>query len=160
MKTQERIELKHLAPYLPYKLKMLHYDKKKVLNAGQGSSVHWVGITHALNHQENIKPLLHPLSRLTEENFWKPLLQLLIDRGIYKKQWADGHDNYDARIIEKPFGKIFKLQNHDDWVLILSFNEIDRCKTIVFNWLVENHFDVFGLIDKGLAEPIELNDKD
>lgn len=29
-----------------------------------------------------------------------------------------------------------------------------------FEMLVKWHFDVFGLIDKGLAEPIELTNKD
>lgn len=118
-----KLELKHLAPYLPYKIKMLHYDKKKVLNAGQGSSVHWVGITHALNHQENTKPLLHPLSKLTDE-------------------------------------QIGELENHHNFSM-MHYSEIKTDPTrypfTIVEKLFEWHFDVFGLIEKGLAEPIETS---
>lgn len=127
-----KLELKHLAPYLPYKIKMLHYDKKKVLNAGQGSSVHWVGITHALNHQENTKPLLHPLSRLTE-----PI---------------------DFNINNISYAAYLKLFSQADLDYVMQSPLLCDFTTVIK--LTEWHFDVFGLIDKGLAEPIELTDKD
>lgn len=136
-----KLKLKNLAPYLPYKLKMLHYGKEKVLNAGQGSSVYWVGITHALNHQESIKPLLHPLSRLIEpilEGGKIPLHELL--RGncfnvekIIKEQGVSELNKYEPTF-QPPF---------------IDFT--DGLK------LCEWHIDVFGLIEKGLALPIETS---
>lgn len=62
------LELKHLAPYLPYGLKVLYHGEQRKMNAGNGSSTHWIGITATLQRQGgNCKPILRPLSDLTKE---------------------------------------------------------------------------------------------
>jgi hypothetical protein len=57
-----KLELKHLAPYLPFKVKIMHFDKPKLMNGGQGSSNHWIGISATL--YGDFKPILRPLSEL------------------------------------------------------------------------------------------------
>lgn len=163
-KEQEVMELtiKELAPYLPYGLKIFEGQEGelnnhiRVMNLGKGRSNHWIGIdtvlkSHKPDYYSYYRPILRSLSDLIKDEYWKELLSLLIEKGIYKSQYAEGYQDYMARIIQKPFGKIFKLQNHDDWVIIISLDEPERCKATVYNWLIENHFDVFGLIDKNLA---------
>jgi len=39
-----KLELKHLAPYLPYKLRIKYYERNQVMNMGSGHSTHWIGI--------------------------------------------------------------------------------------------------------------------
>ena len=99
------------------------------MNAGQGSSVHWVGITHALNHQENTKPLLHPLSRLVEPMvFDKNNISYAAEIKLFTRvdvEWT----------IQSPLG--------------CDYETVQK----LFKW----HFDVFGLIEKGLALPIETS---
>jgi hypothetical protein len=146
-----KLELKHLAPYLPYGLEFY------VEHANGTRLDNWVmtidtSLRIVIQHQN--KPILRPLSDLTKENHGVNLRDLLIERGFYKSSFADGHNCYSYRIVIKPFGKIFKISNHGDWVLMLSFNEPDRSKYFIFNYLLENHFDVFGLIEKGLATDI------
>lgn len=128
---EDTLQLKHLAPYLPYKLKMLHYDKQKVLNSGQGSSVNWVGIIHAIRHQDKTKLLLHPLSKLTdpiEHNGDK--VDVLHELGLFQES-VSGNSIVDFRTGNKiPYD-------------CLEYGRIEI--------LLQYHFDVFGLIEKGLA---------
>jgi hypothetical protein len=141
MKTEERIELKHLSPYLPYGLKC--WVMGEVINEGSdvtipkefdivGASTVWIEIYEigrTVTEQfsfEDVKPLLHPLSRLTDEHIGE----------------LEGCHNFSS----------------------MSYSDIKTDPTrypfTIVQKLFEWHFDVFGLIDKGLAEPIELTDKD
>ena len=105
-----KLGLKHLAPYLPYKLKIskIHY-----LNTGEGIG----SINHMLTTKSNnYKPILRPLSDYAEDyaNFW----------------------NYSFRDFK--------------WAIINK-------EVSVLCWydLLSKHYDVFGLIEKGLA--IDIN---
>lgn len=129
----EKLELKHLAPYLPYGLKMMHYNKSKILNGGQGSSTNWIGITHSIHNQ--IKPILRPLSDLTKVNVFGGLR---FEPMFWFKDDDDGAEKIDL-LNRFMIGKISYSE--------LSYEQIER----LFAW----HFDVFGLIEKGLA--IDIN---
>ena len=120
----EKLELKHLAAYLPYGLKILYFDNQRKMNAGNGSSTHWIGITATLQRQgENCKPILRPLSDLTKE----------IEVG-------------GERFVPVDKLKMTQLE------FLLTFHRITLSDA---NKLFEWHFDVFGLIDAGLA--IDIN---
>lgn len=99
-----KLELEHLAPYLPYRLQ---FDYKGNIKELTSISNGYVNCNHIY---KNVKPLLIPLTPIqnfvpltTEECFF-------VSKGLAYKipQWKH-------------------------------------------NMLVENHFDVFGLIDAGLA---------
>ena len=114
-----KLELKHLAPYLPYGLKFKDipkgYNKDRLLNI---VSFEWC--------LSNGKPILRPLSDLTKE--------IKVNGNLFTPN-------------HHPLFKIF-ISADMDWF-------IDNCPFFVdygqVQKLLEWHFDVFGLIDAGLA---------
>ena len=119
---KEQLKLKHLAPYLPYGLKMYN------LNNGRGAYNNILkrrlkkieiltGDSIELLMFLGRKPILRPLSELTEldiNNKPKFFPSIMCVNCI------------DAKMIEQ--------MPYED-----------------FDYLIRNHFDVFGLIEKGLA---------
>ena len=107
-----KLELKHLAPYLPYGLKFYWEQLDGTPNKPWTLTIN--SIEFALENQN--KPILHPLSDLTDY-----VSQSLLDR----------------------------IENSSSRDLTESLNYNSVC------YLLEHHFDVFGLIEKGLA--IDIN---
>jgi hypothetical protein len=140
-----KLELKHLAPYLPYGLKMIHdFEKvresrnkplKPFITTLEGTEfVYWR--TNEI-HKYRFKPILRPLSDLTKEinnekhtiNFI-PIEVLQLHNNVKIDAdglVTDGKDEYGI-----------------NWLSYESFQ-------LLLQW----HFDVFGLIEKGLA--IDIN---
>lgn len=117
------LELKHLAPYLPYGLKLWyeHTDKKgqisNVYTIGEGYDNDDIKISIDGGSDEHIwmyKPMLRPMSYLQE-----------FSPAIYEYGWL-------------PHKNVYGMQHLEALILF------------------ENHFDVFGLIEKGLA--IDINE--
>jgi hypothetical protein len=125
LKIMNKLELKHLAPYLPYNLKGNVSDHEynehwlnerietvcfadQVITFSDATDVYL-----AEPNETEFKPLLKPLSKL--------------------KNW----NSVDSKTIQ-----IQLLELSGD-VSLLSYQ--------LFEVLLENHFDVFGLIEKGLA---------
>lgn len=142
----EKLQLKHLAPYLPYKIKIWDsvVKKEKVMNTGQGSSNNWVGIKTILNYSDRSNfvyiPILKPLELTqTLEMYFNG------DKGLFK-------DNF--------FGLISFQYYYRGY---LKYGELywhNRTPYVVVERLLEYGFDVFGLIEKGLAMSIlELDTK-
>ena len=127
----ETLELKHLAPYLPYRLKIRNKSLK-----GETLGMYEMevendnnhGILNVLNGVNQI-PLLHPLDRLTEP----------ID-------FDDGNVSFAAGL--KLYCKA-DVEYCQSMPLGCDYETIQK----LYEW----HFDVFGLIEKGLAEPIKPN---
>ena len=125
-----KLELRHLAPYLPFGLKIFYHGTKRKINAGNGSSTNWIGITATLQRQgENCKPILRNLSDLTKEievngKKFVPAVELKLFIQCDIDWWKDYGD--------------------------LKYGQYDMVEKL-FEW----HFDVFSLIDKGLA--IDIN---
>lgn len=126
-----KLELKHIAPYLPYGLTSVNYFdgielKRKIVPSN---------IMGFVDGDTNAKPILRPLSDLTKEikvNGEKFVPIEFIEEKYYTQNWA----NQLSRCIEDE-----KWIYHLDYSLILS--------------LLEWHFDVFGLIENNLA--IDIN---
>ena len=105
----EKLELKHLAPYLPYKLKVMgEYGKYEEVIGYENNHLLF---EYGLGKIESLKPILRPLSDLSKNEFISEL----------------GH-----------FTKTFKF-NLD----VTEYQFIIK--------MIKLHFDVFGLIEKGLA---------
>ena len=165
----EKLELKHIAPYLPYKLK-IYYELVNDRN-----QLDWeltcTNVDFLLMNQN--KPILHPLSDLTKPCLPDdkiPLIELCdIERGqIY---WTDGGNK---SIIDCDDFKGQKVVQHDSYDSIMAFGFNTELKMFygtidiavesqqtniikqieLFQKLFEWHFDVFGLIEKGLAVDI------
>lgn len=131
-----KLQLKHLAPYLPYGLKGMRIDYDSLGEHELAGLTIWDIITsRGKIDYKYFKPLLHPLSRLTE-------LILKDDNTpidyFQEKYYTLGLDSQCKRILED-----------ERW--------INQCDWLLIQYLFEWHFDVFNLIEKGLAEPIETS---
>ena len=111
-----KLELKHLAPYLPYGLQFLKYNQIHLLSKlDYTDNELWLVNYGFLGINSNItKPILRPLSDLTEDLLCISWIEHIRDNGL-----------------------------------------CTECPYEVWKVLFKNHFDVFGLIEKGLA--IDIN---
>jgi hypothetical protein len=135
----KKLELKHLAPYLPYDLNT-QYTLSDVITLSQGQKDE---IRNKLLTSQNVhfvlsfcRPILHPLSDLTKE----------IE-----------HDGEKIKVIEI-FAKDTQKDINEVVMLIENKAEdmsMDILPYYVIKILCEFHFDVFGLIPEGLA--IDIN---
>lgn len=132
----EKLKLNHLTPYLPHKLRVMHGGKDKVMNIGRGSSMHWIGISAVIKWQ-NVKAGCKPiLNQLTEEIVRK------IFNGLTVRK-IELHEIY-CRVEWETMGERFIT-----WVK--ANGSFDNCPHWIMERLYENHVDIFGLIDNGLA---------
>ena len=147
-----KLELKHLAPYLPYNLKIQMYgrdiEELEIVNFKSG----YVRLTDDLHKTTIIQ---------TNEKYYdnmKPILRPLTD---FKKL---------INIDDKDFVPISKLESYDEglnikdsklWLSVeyesylIDPSDYADLPYWIFKELISWHFDVFGLIEKGLA--IDIN---
>ena len=119
----EKLEAKHIAPYLPYKLMFWHTKLKNKqemskIKIRQDGDVYVDVESDTLVYISSIndswiKPILRPLSDLKEDNYYFTYCN--------------------------NSGFMMKGKNET----YIRLNDLE--------YLFKNHFDVFGLIDKGLA---------
>lgn len=141
------LEVKHLAPYLPYGLKLQYVVREKVEKTGIMKSIsHNEDETHptrisisAMYNEEHIwmfKPILKPLSKLSNEE--------LIPIGLFirdiEKHKATYKDN------------IFAVEDAKAWIRtgmkpVLSLLQVQG----IMEHLYSVHADVYKLIDAELA---------
>lgn len=156
----EKLELKHIAPYLPYRLKYQGYyggvstmrDIKHIRDYNEETDEYTPNIQVDGYTIEFIKPLLRPLSDLYKEiDGVVRIVEIFRMFGIY-------HEN--IRVTNCGL----KYNDGAEWLLFdWSYSAqsfIDSDGGIYLNmesltYLFQHHYDVFGLIDKGLA--IDLN---
>jgi hypothetical protein len=123
-----KLELKHLAAYLPYGLK---FDGKRNGWVNFDGSVKNLCPMDLDGRWEVIKPILRPLLDLTRQNV--------------------------ADMIEySDFDSVYFNSNPSDLIFINTEDKTylsDILKNTEF--LLKNHFDIYGLIDAGLA--IDIN---
>jgi hypothetical protein len=119
-----KLELKHLAPYLPSGVFVIESEVKEVM------VLHGVGV-----------------DRIT------------LSDGDY-----DGLDRF--RLILRPLGEFISEEDIVDEMthneLLMMGNNIDLVERLsydVIKLMFKNHFDVFGLIEKGLAIDINTLEK-
>ena len=127
MEDIDKLELKHLAPYLPYKLRIYRINKYiGGSNDQQTLSCAW--LEDVLSNDSihfDAKPVLKPMSDLSIDHY---------------------NMIYDSET---------------DYTSICSWLELDVESRLMskfslefWNGLYRHHFDVFGLIEKGLAVDI------
>ena len=129
-----KLELKHLASYLPYGLNI-----KDVKHGSVFEALHFITIQHQdfslfkgnfdqLINDKYLKPILFPLSSLTKDEM----------KNITKSDFNRYSEDYL------------------DTILNTMKREINSKKLpyYLMEKLFERKFDVFGLIDAGLAEPV------
>lgn len=134
--TMEKLIIENLAPYLPYKLQIRYFSKNRTMNCSQGSSTNWISLRAVIQRfDENCKPILRPLSDLTKE------IEVNGEKFIPCEKFGLVPNEHNQKYLERKL--IFEY---------ITFREMQ----LLISW----HFDVFGLIEKGLAIDINtLNDK-
>ena len=149
-----KLELKHIASHLPYNLQFKIFGQIRLYNWG-------ANVENVMSLIDYGKPILHPLSDLIKEieinGEWFVPAELLCQIGIALGYIKDNAPTIpiDYRIIQKPFGKVLKVQKLDDWLIYFSFDEPNRAKKWIIDKLYEWHYDVDNLIENGLA--IDIN---
>lgn len=178
MKT-EKLELAHLAPYLPYGLKMQHnlsptvHELTGIFYEQFKEGIYCVQFKNKkmLTPMSAVKPILRPLSDLVDTIIIAMLCKKAVasiwmneDFDFIIKSYHSDGDSYGI-VAESDgwrigFSVSFEMEQ-DFNLTIGSLNQenppyMRLNKLDLFNWLFENHFDVYSLIDKGLA--VSYND--
>lgn len=131
----KKLKLKHLAPYLPYGITF------------KGKRKGWVHYCNDIMHLciddlkdkfDEIKPILRPLTDIYN------LIE--IDGDLFTP-----HEQYDE-LFGPNDDYLFEVMNKENGICI---EDIPNLPYYVIEWLISLHFDVFGLIEKGLA--IDIN---
>lgn len=119
----ETLELKHLAPYLPYSISMQFIIREEVIRTGV--------MTRLLNYSHETHPERVAIDNYDSEHIWmfKPILMPLSD--LTKDKW-------------KEINTVFDFSELKDF-------DVNFIPYSLFIFLVKNHFDIFNLIPKGLA---------
>ena len=136
-----RVEIKNVSPYLPYGLKIQHITTKeiKIVNGiyeqyKDGTFIYyWNENYGTINASSHYKLVLRPMSNLT------------------KKIEIDGVDIIPIEGMFLPCGERETLTSWADENKCWLGTQVSY---LVYENLFELHFDVFGLIDKGLAVDI------
>ena len=135
----EKLELKHLGAYLPYKLKGWGNRHKHILVAvsiermdGFWDRLDGIDM-FGVYGQGLIKPMLRPLSTIIEDD---QIISLIFDLG---GKMSDAIHDW-IKYAESDAANI------DNAILCAPFPVIE--------WALEKHIDIFSLIQKGLAVPL------
>jgi len=150
-----KLELKHLVHYLPYELSLIHKDFRgldKGITTMRGLHNSFEGIAEG-DSPIDIDDDQYPFNL----DFWKPILRPLSD--LTKEIEHNGERFTPSKVLTKeniggdmsfPVNGIanYKVENEYERVTVET---TIRVLDLLYEW----HFDVFGLIEKGLA--IDIN---
>lgn len=152
---ETHLKINHLAPYLPYNIKVLFDNKIEGVLCGISTGLFDLEVIEEFDNGTPIikswcysdtKPILRPLSDLTKE------IEINGEKFVPIEWFEIGDDNNET--YEYDNGNIRLIEDLE----YLSINRLSL--DIVFipygviQKLIEWHFDVFSLIDKGLAVDI------
>lgn len=156
------LEFKHIAPYLPYGLKVQVAGEWIDDEESNGPRI-WdvVGIadgeiiTHKEGYIANIEneiedcfPILRPLSDLTDSEV-KILFRHKAESGVTVERYCSDLAK------EITITATYKMMGDAFTDFVICRNTVDNVDYWIVEILVSNHFDVFGLIEAGLA--IDIN---
>lgn len=131
-----KLETKHLTPYLPYSLQVEYRGEVTTLDALDSKGGAFVGKNRMVSFIDlkHIKPILRPLSSMlcSEATY----INNLLDVGVFL--FVDDAGCAQIGVTKHVQGEGDAVDGLSD---ILAKSE----------YLFKNHFDVFGLIEKGLA---------
>lgn len=163
MSKENKLELKHITPYLPYGLQILRPDGNTVLNV-VGLSINGI-VTVMEDCQERycsmsgIRPMLRPMSDVYKplDGGSAPIVELAkLGAKIFGLDFSVCHINKYEFTVFSNEGYEFGFTGLGFYLLNNKEDNADISQLELFNYLFEHHFDVFGLIDKGLA--VDVNE--
>lgn len=136
----KKLELEHLVPYFPYKVKGIRQDGGKEIYTlssiyYKDSAVVWKPDNFGDSTMIPMCLILRPLSDLTKE------IEVNGKKFVPVEYFEDKYYTLDLH------KQCLKLLENENWINQSDYMLIDY----LFSW----HFDVFGLIEQGLA--IDIN---
>jgi len=125
-----KLELKHITPYLPYGLKITYKNEVTELTGLHTNEDGIIRGQSILDIDNDDYPF--------NSDYWKPILRPLSD---LTRDYVD--ENISPSYLNDKSISFIKNNSRGNFTLYQSM------------YLFEHHFDVFGLIEKGLA--IDIN---
>ncbi len=151
------LELKHLAPYLPYKLqchRLAETNNPQTTTLTGGIIGLWLD-----GYYLEFDPILHPLSDLT--NNTEHIKFLFNQIGLKDNMHDLQISSYYNKVKEWTWINCQYTEIYDNYsdkrnggFTIKHKSILNQCYKVV-QYLIQNHYDVFGLIPAGLA--IDIN---
>lgn len=142
-----KLELKHIAPYLPYGLNTVNFNTNGLLDKPLLSKVIPANILGFIDGSTESQILLRPLSDLTKE------IEVNGEKFVPIDWFEIGDDENDS--LEYDNGNIKLIRSLESLSKDSFANDVNYFPFGVVEKLLEWHFDVFGLIQQGLA--IDIN---
>lgn len=151
-----KLELKHLAGYLPYELKGIADDKKNIdtLLGIYGTGGHTLTLCCKVNNHNTVdydcniddfKPILRPLSDLIKEVEVNGEKFVPIDKINENGEYGLLIGSLEKICLDNLFWEDKCEMN------MLNIFEINKLNNLLYEW----HFDIYELIENGLA--IDIN---
>lgn len=172
-----KLELKHLAPYLPYNLQVEYKGEVTTIDALDSSGGVFVGKNRMVSFIDlkNVKPILRPLTSATKEeavSVFKSIFEHDMDkRGMFdinnlevisykSEKGVNKLITYIKRGLMSAYYKTYLYSN--GVIRVSECLDLDIYPPISISlsslsFLFERHFDVFNLINRGLAIEKEIN---
>ena len=162
-----KLELKHIAPYLPYGLQVNANDSDLRIKNFTGEISSWEYYDTRFNVWNeykleshtvsigSIKPILRPINSMTKEEAYEFGILAVGEADMEDKEIGVGvmklmRDTYPTIV--------YQDQEDEEYSVIIQFSSIGVYMSGIammsyeaYEWLFKNHFDVFDLIEKGLA---------
>lgn len=147
-----KLEIRHLAPYLPYELNILITESGEIVKMLSLDAILFRNQVAIETNRGSFgsmwfKPILRPLSDLTKEIKYDLSTYAFID--LFEIGECDGC------VYEFEHGNIKTINSISSIAQNSSYHDINYLPHAVVNMMIEYRFDVFGLIDAGLA--IDIN---
>ena len=148
-----KLELKHLAPYLPYGLSFSVNLKDVLDNFPDELRTLKLAVPSIDLALKTGKPILRPLSSMTKEEAYEFGVLLTSEADMEDKEVGIGKMVLMGSIYPTI---MYQDKENEDYSIMIQFsstgiNGIGLVPYEAYEWLFKNHFDVFGLIGKGLA---------
>ena len=157
----ETLQLKDIACYLPYRLKASYTHTNKIGeisnvyglpdNDDIKLSIHW----EDGEHMWMFKPILRPISDLYKplENGTIPILELAKIVGLKFIRYELGDSSVDLYLTDRKNNKYrFWYDDFNKGAFRITATGNGNINQLAgFQFLFKHHFDIFGLIEKGLA---------
>ena len=152
-----KLEFKHIAPYLPYDLQVKCYDSVWSVEGFRDGVVMSLFLidkyTLTSAYLSDVKPILKPVSSMTKEEAYELGTILISEVDMEDKEIGIG----EVRLMGATYPTIvYKDKEDEEYSVTIQFSSIgisgiDLIPYEAYEWLFKNHFDVFGLINRGLA---------
>lgn len=157
-----KLELKHLAGYLPYGLKIRYIQRNETHDLEHHN------IMSICSYQNHLKPILRPLSDLTKEievngEKFVPMEELV--RIMHPNEVFISLETSTARNLQSVRYKYHRGRNTVCDTINVYTEELNQGSKYCFNivntdwWIIQKllewHFDIHGLIENNLA--IDIN---